>query len=83
MKSIEIQLEYDPETDDVKWHEMKCYEHMNGPYFHDSLIEIYKILEGYDSKRKRKLSPQAEKVLNDLRNSCAPHLAGIRHDKKK
>jgi len=75
MKSVNIHIEYDPEADDVQMHEMSCYEALNGSYFH--------VLYTYDNKRKRKLSPQAQKVLDDIRGECAAHLAGIRHDKKK
>lgn len=83
MKSVNIHIEYDPEADDVQMHEMSCYEALNGSYFHDSLKGIHKVLYTYDNKRKRKLSPQAQKVLDDIRGECAAHLAGIRHDKKK
>lgn len=83
MKSIMIELVYDPESDDKEVHEMLCYEASNATYFHDSLRSIHKVLYGYDKRRKRKLSPQAQKVLDDIRAECAAHLAGIRHDKKK
>lgn len=83
MKTINITLEYDPDTDSSEAHEFECYATMNGRHYHDCLESIRSILMKYDKSAKGKaMSEETKEAIADLRTQCAPHFGGLYHDKK-
>ena len=85
MKTVQITIEYDPETDSKEAHDFECCTVINGSYYHDCLKNICTILMTYGKHKNhkpKKLKPEQEEMLSDLRKQCAVYFRGIYHDKK-
>jgi len=82
-KSVEITIEYDADMDTKEQHDYECITTINGSYYHDCLLSIFSVLSEYDKRKgNKRLTKEAQKVLDDIRAECSEYFRGIYVEKR-